>query len=70
MKHACTRDTSLGFAGARLLERGRRSLPVFDARGRLIGRITDRAIALALARHPGRAFRLRVGDFMDRAPRA
>jgi CBS domain-containing protein len=62
---ACRRETTLAGALALFREHGVDALPVVDALGRVLGVLSEREIAAALAVGPAAA-RLRADDVMDR----
>jgi CBS domain-containing protein len=62
---ACQKETDLGAAARLMLGGGCGMLPVTDARGRLIGIITDRDIAVAAATRQRNAAHIAVHEAMS-----
>jgi CBS domain-containing protein len=62
----CTPETSLGVAARRMAESNCGVLPVVDAKGRLVGIITDRDICLAMSRTNRNAISISVREVMTR----
>jgi len=62
---ACSQDTSLSRAGHLMVQEGIESLPVIDLERRVIGLVTDDAIALELLRSPEAATESCVGAILS-----
>ena len=62
----CTPQTSLGVAASRMAESNCGILPVVDAKGKLVGIITDRDICLAMSRTNRNAISISVREVMTR----
>jgi CBS domain-containing protein len=62
---ACSPETSLARAGHLMVQEGVDSLPVVDAEGRVVGMVTDDAIARELRRSPEAAEESCVGAILS-----
>jgi CBS domain-containing protein len=62
----CTPETSLGVAASRMADADCGILPVVNARGNLVGVITDRDICLAVSRTNRNALNISVREVMTR----
>ena len=65
LARSCSRDTNLAEAMGIMWEFDIGALPVVNVEGVLVGVVTDRDIAVALATRNCRASELRVGDVMS-----